>query len=394
MLRPDEPATTTWRTTTFIVIACAAILANCSGRTADQAGTPPQGQRRAAQGGADAVPVSTSTVVQKVMPVDVTAVGTGEAIQTVQIHAQVTGYLSEIHFAEGQDVAKDQLLFAIDPRPFEVALQQAQAVLARDTAQANNAQAEVARYGPLLERGLIPKEQFDSVQATAAGATATTAADTAAVEAAKLNLQYTHITAPIAGRAGSLMVHMGDLIRANDTMPMVTINQISPIAITFAVQGTLLDDIRRYQAQAPLQVSALVPGTAHTHSDGQVTFIDNAVDPTSGSIKLKAVFSNVDREIWPGLFVNVSLQLTSDPHAIVAPAAAVQVSQKGQYVYVVKGDQTVEMRPVTVERSAGQDSIIAQGLKTGETVVTDGQLRLTPGARITVRPPVFTEATQ
>jgi multidrug efflux system membrane fusion protein len=287
-------------------------------------------------------------VVEKVMPVDVAAVGTGEAIQTVQIHAQVTGQLSEIHFAEGQDVTKGQLLFAIDPRPFDVALQQAQAVLARDTAQANNAQAEVARYGPLLERGLIPREQYDSVMANAAGTHATTAADASAIDAAKLNLQYTRITAPLSGRAGSLMVHMGDLIRANDTMPMVTINQVSPIAVTFSVPGKLLDDIRHFQDRAPLKVEALVPGTAHTHSDGQVIFIDNAVDPTSGSIKLKATFSNADHEIWPGLFVNVSLQLTTDAHAIVAPAAAVQVSQKGQYVYVVKSDQTVEMRSVTV----------------------------------------------
>jgi multidrug efflux system membrane fusion protein len=377
----------------FFIIICSAILTQCSAHVTKQSGTSIQGQRRA-QGSEDAVPVSTATVVEKVMPVDVAAVGSGEAISTVQVRAQVTGQLGETHFAEGQDVTKDQLLFTLDPRPFELALQQADAVRAKDVAQANNAQAEVARYKPLLDRGLIPREQFDSFTANAAALQATTGADQAAVETARLNLEYTRIIAPISGRAGSLMVHPGDLIRANDVAPMVTINQMSPIAVTFAVPGTLLDDIRRYQSRAGLTVEAAIPGSAHARAEGRVTFIDNAVDPTSGTIKLKAVFTNANRELWPGLFVNVNLQLTSDPHALVAPSSAVQASQKGQYVYVVKRDQTVEMRPVTVSRSAGQESVIGEGLKNGETVVTDGQLRLTPGTRVTVRPAVFSAATQ
>jgi multidrug efflux system membrane fusion protein len=275
----------------------------------------------------------------------------------------------------------------LDPRPFDLALKQAEAVLARDTAQAANAKIEVTRYTALLDRGLIPREQFDSVTANAAAMQATTGADEAAVETAKLNLQYTRITAPISGRAGSLMVHAGDVIRANDTTPMVTLNQITPINVTFPVPGKLLDQIRGYQAEAPLHVEAVVTGAA-SPVEGRVTFIDNAIDPTSGTIKLKAVFDNPRRALWPGQFVNVRLRLTSDPRAIVAPATAVQTSQKGQYVYVVRDDKTVEMRPVEVARTVGDEAIVARGLEGGETVVTDGQLRLTPGAHVAVRPPV------
>ena len=376
-----------WLKRSLFVLSLGALL-SCSA----QATTESREARVADRGGrgdgsAEAVPVSTATVVEKAMPVDVPAVGTGEAISSVQVRAQTTGQLGEIHFAEGQDVQKGQLLFQLDPRPFQLALQQAQAVLARDTAQALNTQKEVERYKPLLDRGLIAREQYDSQVATAAAAQATTGADQAAVETAKLNLEYTRIVSPISGRAGSLMVHTGDLIRANDTIPMVTINQIAPINVTFAVPGKLLDQIREFQSKAALHVAAEV-GADHRSLSGHVTFIDNSVDPTSGTIKLKAIFDNSTRDLWPGQFVNVTMQLTTDPHAIVAPAAAVQASQNGQYVYVVKGDRTVEMRTVSVERTAGPDAIIATGIKPGETVVTDGQLRLTPGARVMIKPQV------
>ena len=361
-------------------------LTSCSTHATNQSNAG-AGTRPRREGAGDAVPVSTAAVVRKTMPVDVAAVGTAEAISTVQIRAQATGQLGEIDFAEGQDVTRGQLLFVLDPRPFDLALKQAEAVLARDTAQAANAKLEVARYTALLDRGLIPREQFESVTANAAAMQATTGADEAAVETAKLNLQYTRITAPISGRAGSLMVHAGDVIRANDTTPMVTLNQITPINVTFPVPGKLLDEIRGYQAAAPLHVEAVVTGAAST-VEGRVTFIDNAVDPTSGTIKLKAVFDNPRRALWPGQFVNVRLRLTSDPRAIVAPATAVQTSQKGQYVYVVRDDRTVEMRPVEVGRTVGDEAVVARGLESGETVVTDGQLRLTPGAHVAVRPPV------
>jgi multidrug efflux system membrane fusion protein len=381
-------ATRAWLARSILVLSFGAFI-SCSA----QATTDPHDTRNTRGGGrggnanTEAVPVSTAVVVEKAMPVDVAGVGTGEAISSVQVRSQTTGQLGEIHFAEGQDVEKGQLLFQLDPRPFQLALQQAQAVLERDQAQALNAQKEVERYKPLLDRGLIPREQYDSEVATAAAAQATTGADEAAVETARLNLEYTRIVSPISGRAGSLTVHTGDLIRANDTIPMVTINQIAPINVTFAVPGKLLDEIRQFQAQAPLRVTADV-GSDHRMLTGHVTFIDNSVDPTSGTIKLKAMFENQTRDVWPGQFINVSLQLTTDPHAIVAPAAAVQASQNGQYIYVVKNDQTVELRNVTVERTAGPDAIIAKGVSRGETVVTDGQLRLTPGAHVTVRPEV------
>ena len=363
------------------------LLASCSAH----APSPSQSQSRTGQsprrGNADAVPVATAVVVEKPVPLDVAAVGTAEAISSVQVHAQVTGQLSSVHFAEGQDVTKGQLLFELDPRPFDAALAQAQAVFARDTAQNANAAKELARYKPLLDRGLISREQYDSYVANAEATQATTGADQAAIDAAKLNLQFTRIISPIAGRAGSLAVHPGDLVRANDTTPMVTINQMSPMNVTFAVPGRLLDDIRRYQAAAPLRVDALMAGADTSGPHGHVTFIDNAVDPTTGTIKLKALFDNTHRELWPGEFVNVNLQLTTEPHAVVAPATAVQASQNGQYAYVVKEDGTVEMRTVTVARTTGPDAIISSGLYAGDTVVTDGQLRLMPGAHVVVHEP-------
>jgi multidrug efflux system membrane fusion protein len=336
-------------------------------------------------------------------------VGTGEALSTVQIRAQLTGQLSQVHFSEGQEVRKGQLLFTIDPRPFETALAQAQAALARDTATANNAQSQRARYEDLYKRGLIPRDQYETATAGAEALQATLQGDRAAVETAKLNLQYTRIVAPITGRTGSLTLHEGDLVRANDATPLLVINQMSPIYVTFSVPGRYLVDIRRYQAQHPLQVEARVqpgtvqPGTASSAPPpspggvappdtpapapvemGRVTFIDNAVDPTTGTIKLKATFPNTSHTLWPGLFVQVGLQLTTDPNAIVVPAVAVQTSQQGQYVYVIKPDRTAELRNVQIDRQQGEETIIAQGLSAGEEVVTDGHLRLTPGARVTV----------
>ena len=341
------------------------------------------------------------------------AVGAGEALSTVQIRAQVTGQLSHVHFSEGQEVKKGQLLFTIDPRPFETALAQAQAALARDTATANNAQSQRSRYEDLYKRGLIPRDQYETATAGAEALQATLQGDRAAVETAKLNLQYTRINAPITGRTGSLTLHEGDLVRANDATPLLIINQMSPIYVTFSVPGRYLVDIRHYQAQHPLQVEARVqpgtvqpgsappaapppapggvpstetpvPGTPIPVEMGKVTFIDNAVDPTTGTIKLKATFPNTSHTLWPGLFVQVGLQLTTDPKAIVVPAVAVQTSQQGEYVYVIKADRTAELRNVRIDRQQGEETIIAQGLSAGEEVVTDGHLRLTPGARVSV----------
>jgi len=342
------------------------------------------------------------------MPVTLDAVVTAEAISTVQIRAQVTGQLQEVLFSPGQDVRKGQPLFVLDPRPLEAAVRQAEAVLAKDTAQARDAAANRQRSEDLFKRGLIPRSDYETQVATATALDATLAADRAQLDQARLNLQYARIRAPIDGRTGALMAHVGDLVRANDTNPLVTINQISPIYVSFAVPSRFLIDIQRFAARAPLVVTATGPrsptpgvpaaagappsdgesdsprAAAEPDAEGKVSFIDNAVDPATATIKLKATFPNKDRDLWPGLFVQVSLQLSSQPGAVVVPAVAVQTSQQGQYVYVVKPDRTVELRHVKLDRQQGDEAVVAAGLKGGEEVVTEGQLRLTPGAHITI----------
>jgi multidrug efflux system membrane fusion protein len=358
--------------------------------------------------------VVTARAERKPMPVTVPGVGTVESYTTVQIRSQVTGQLGAIHFTEGQEVSKGEPLFTLDQRPFRAALQQAEAVLARDIATHRNAVAQATRADNLFQRGLIPREQYDTAQANATALAATVEADRAAVETTRVNLQYTEIKAPVDGRTGVLNVHVGDLVRSSDSNPMVIINQMTPIYVTFSVPGRFLGDIRRYQAQRPLGVTAVAPsdvsapsapapptpGAAATVANGQadarppdggaaergrLAFIDNTVDPTTGTIRLKATFGNDDRQLWPGAFVQVTLHLTTEQNAIVVPATAVQASQEGQYVYVVKADRTVEMRPVTSRRQQGDEMVIAQGVAAGDVVVTDGHLRLTPGARVAER---------
>ena len=365
------------------------------------------------------MPVVTAKVQTKSVPIVIPAVGTVEALSTVQVRAQVSGQLNTIHFREGQDVRKGQLLFTLDARPFQAALQQAEAVLARDTATAKNAEQQHARYEDLYKRGLIPRDQYETQNASREALLATLQADRAAVDNAKLNLAYTRITAPMSGRTGALGGHEGDLIRANDTTPLVIINQLAPIYVTFSVPGRYLGQIRQFQARKPLAVQArgqaptppgaqapappqvqvgtqqhVAPGQGATMptapglvEEGRVTFIDNTVDPGTGTIKLKASFDNRDQGLWPGLFVQVSLSLTEEAGSIVVPATAVQPSASGQYVFVVKPDNTAEVRQVTVARQFGEEMIIAQGLADGEVVVTDGQLRLTPGAQVQVGGP-------
>jgi multidrug efflux system membrane fusion protein len=401
----------------LFLVALPLLLISCSspGNSPDGASATGRGGGGGGRGNAGSVPVVTARAERKAVPVTVSAVGTVEAISSVAIRSQVTGQLTAIHFAEGREVQQGQALFSLDPRPFQAVLQQAQAVLARDTATLRNAEAMQARTDTLFQRGLVAREQYESQRASTAALVATIEADKATVETARLNLQYTEITAPITGRTGSLGAHVGDLVRANDTDPLVAINQLAPVYVTFSVPGRLLTDIRRYQAQKPLSVTAAspqasspaaapaaaaggtpgagragngtdaAPGMSETVARGVVTFIDNAVDVTTGTIRLKGTFPNSDHQLWPGAFVQVTLDLTTDPDAIVVPATAVQASQEGQYIFVVKPDRTVEMRTVKVDRQQGDEAIIAQGISAGEVVVTDGQLRLTPGARVSER---------
>ena len=364
----------------------AAATAACSGGEAVQQTPASNGGGRGGRGGLNApVPVTVATVQQKSVPLEITGIGTVIAATTVAVRAQITGEMTAVHFKEGDDVQQGQLLVSLDKRPFEAALQQAQATLERDTAQANNARAQAARYRDLQARGIATKEQVDTSTTQAAALDATVAADRASVDNARVQLEYATIDAPISGRTGLLQVHPGNLIRANDTIPIVTINRITPVYVSFAVPEAQLPELKRYMARGQLTVRALPPSETGNPSIGHINFIDNAVDTATGTIRVKGTFPNEDRRLWPGQFVNVTLTLSQDPNAIVVPLLAVQTGQQGTYVFVVKSDQTVEMRPVTVARNRDAESVIKEGLKAGETVVTDGQLRLVPGSRVTVK---------
>ena len=339
----------------------------------------------ASGGSQGAVPVTTGRVIEKEMPIEATVVGTVEAYSTVAVRAQVTGELKAVNFRQGEDVSAGQVLFTLDPRPLEAALNQAEANLQRDTAQLANAKVIAQRMDDLVERGVGTREQRDTARTQAAALEAVVGANSAAVENAKVQLQYATIRAPIAGRTGALMVNAGNLVRANDQLPLVVINQVSPIYASFGIPEALLPNLRRYMAQRELQVLATPPNEDVAPAEGSITFVDNQVDQTTGTIRIKATFPNANRRLWPGQFVNITIRMASDPRAIVVPTVAVQAGPEGQYVFVVKNDSTVEMRPVIVARTAGTETVLREGVKPGETIVTDGQLRLVPGSRISVK---------
>jgi multidrug efflux system membrane fusion protein len=409
-------------------------LAACSGGNAE----PKPG----AQPSRPKVPVAVATVEKKSMPLQIQAIGTVEAYAVVSVRAQVGGELMRIHFKEGQDVRKGDLLFTIDPRTYEAALAQAQANLAkdqvqvqqaravlqrdiarvgqsranllRDQAQASNAQVQERRYADLLKKELIAQEQYDqfktNAQSLAAGVRAdeadvnsaeetvcadeaairsaeqTVRADAAAVDNARVQLGYTTIRSPIDGRTGSLMLNEGNVVRASGTndSTLLVINQVQPIYVSFTVPQQQLPQIKRYMAAATLAVDALPTGEQKPVRGG-VTFVDNAVDATTGTIRLKATFGNQERRLWPGQFVNASMTLAVESDALVVPTQALQTGQQGAFVFVVKPDSTVDTRRVVVARTQGSESIIASGLQAGEKVVTDGQPRLVAGATVEVR---------
>jgi multidrug efflux system membrane fusion protein len=366
--------------------AVAAALAGCAdgGKAA-----PAEGRGRRA--GEATVPVTVGTVVQKAMPVQLTVIGNVEPFSSVQVKSQVQGEILSVHFKEGQDVKKGDLLFSIDPSTFEATLAQAEANLARDKALAENAEQELKRYGDLVKRGIAPQEQYDTARTTAASYEAAMRADQATIDNANLQLSYCSIRAPISGRTGALLVHAGNLVKPND-VPLVVINQVSPIYVSFAVPEAQLPQIKEYRAAGSLHVRATIPNDDNAPADGSISFVDNAVDPTTGTIKLKGTFTNADHRLWPGQFVNIVLTLTTQPNAIVVPSQAIQTGQQGQYVFVVKADQTVESRSVVVARTMDTQTVIASGLKPGETVVTDGQLRLVPGAKVSFKTAATTTA--
>jgi multidrug efflux system membrane fusion protein len=319
------------------------------------------------------------------MPVEVDVVGTAEAFSSVAVRAQITGELTSVNFEQGQDVQAGQVLFTLDRRPLEAALAQAESNLRRDIAQASNARAIAERLDDLVERGISTKAERDTAVATATALEAQVGANTAAVENAKVQLQYATIRAPLAGRTGALMVNTGNLVRANDQTPLVVINQIAPMYVSFGIPENVLPDLRRYMALGSLQVEATPTGDGGPPANGRITFVDNTVDQSTGSIKVKGTFANADRKLWPGQFVHIAVRLSTERSAIVAPTSAVQMGPQGEYVFLVKPDKTVEMQPIAVARAAGADTVIKSGLRPGDVVVTDGQLRLVPGSRISVK---------
>jgi len=385
-------------------------------------------------------PVSVATVIQKDVPVQLRVVGNVEAYSAVSIRALVEGELGKVYFKEGQDVQKDNLLLSIDPRRFETALRQAEANLerdqaqvqqaeanltrdlaqvtqaeanlTRDLAQARNAEEQAKRYAFLVEKGYVAKEQYDQVRTNSESLAATVQADRAAienaqaalradkaalenaravvrgsraaVETARIQLGYCSIRAPISGRTGSLLVQQGNIIKAND-VPIVVIHQINPIYVTFSVPEQNLPEVKKHMAAGAVKVEAVIPGDEKSPEPGVLTFVDNAVDTATGTIRLKGTFENQAKRLWPGQFVNVVLTLTTRPNAILAPSQAIQTGQEGLYVFVVKPDLTVESRPVAVDRSLDGLTVVTKGLEPGETVVTSGQLRLVPGGKVEIK---------
>jgi len=329
------------------------------------------------------VPVTLAAVERQAVPFELAATGTVEPLQTVAVQPQVSGPIVRIAFTEGQDVKKGQVLFQIDPRPFQAALAQAEALLERDRAQEANARQEAARYAELAEREYVTAQQYDLARTTAAAAAATLSGSEAAVSEARLNLQYATIRAPISGRTGSLRVREGNLVRANETQSLVRINQIRPILVRFAVPAANLPLIQEHRGDELVARAEPVGGGKGT--EGTLGFVDNAVDTTTGTILLKAKFPNADGALWPGEFVNVRLRLYVDQNALTVPRRAVVAGQEGSYVFVVQADSTAETKPVKVDRMAGEIAIVSGEIEPGDRVVTDGQLRLRQGSKVQVK---------
>ena len=313
------------------------------------------------------------------------AIGAVEAYSNVSVKTQITGELTSVFFKEGDDVRKGQLLFTLDRRQAEAAIRRAEGVLARDTAQAENARAQARRYEALFKAGVASKEQYDQILSAADAMAAALRADRGALEDAKVQATYFTIYSPLNGRTGSLLVHRGNQVKANDVPALVTINQVQPIYATFTVPEQFLPKLRARMKGGRLSVEALAANDTAPPVHGVLSFIDNGVDQTTGTIKLKAEFTNADRRLWPGQFVNVIVTLGSENNAIVVPSQAVQVGQMGQYVYVIKPDMTAEARVVTPGVTNGGVTVIKKGIEVGERVVIDGQLRLAPGSPVEIK---------
>jgi len=330
-----------------------------------------------------AVPVRVTTVGRRDVPVALHAIGNVEAFQTVTLRSRVEGRLAEVRFKEGDEVRTGDLLFVIDPGPFQAVLDQAKANLAKAEAEAANAAVQERRMGTLVKSGIVSRDEWDRTRTASETAAASVGAAKAAVENAKLQLGFCYIASPLDGRIGRLLVNQGNLVKDNDTQ-LATINQVKPIYVSFTVPEKELPAIRQWNAEHPLTTRVAFPAGGAEPIPGALSFIDNRVDTTTGTVLLKAVFQNVDEALWPGQFVNVTLTLTTEHDAVVVPAATVQAGQEGSYVFVVKPDATIDYRLVRIERTEGGDAVLGSGVEPGERVVTTGFVRLAPGVKVTV----------
>jgi membrane fusion protein, multidrug efflux system len=352
------------------------LLASCAAKAPEKAG---------ARG--EAAPVLAAQVAREDVPVTLRTIGTVEAYRTVALRARVVGTLTHVHFREGRDVRAGDLLFTIDPRPYRVALKAAEADLAGEKAKAAIAVLNARRSDDLAAQGLVSAQQREQVLSTAQAESAAVRSLEAAVENARLNVEFCSITSPITGRTSNLLVQEGNLVRANDTQPLVVINQATPIYVTFSVPERRLPEITQYmRAGQDLPVTAVPGGGTGEPARGRLTFVNNAVDPATGTILLKAELANTDGTLWPGEYVQVALTLTTRQGAVVVPGPAVQAGQKGDYVLVIKPDMTTEMRPVTTGPRLEGKAIIESGLEPGETVIIDGHLRVVPGGKVSIKP--------
>jgi len=328
--------------------------------------------------------VDVAAASRRNVPVQLKAIGTMEASESVVVRTQISGELIKVAFREGQEVQKGALLFQLDPRTYQAAIRKAEATLARDRVILLNARKDYERYSQLVKDGIVTQEQAEGYRTKAESAAADVAADQAALDSAREQLAFCTITAPISGRLGVLAVDRGNVVKANDTV-LVTINKLTPINATFTIPEKELPELKRHMAAGKVVAEAEVSGGGGVKETGVVSFFDNTVDPTTGTIRLKAVFSNLKKHFWPGQFVNISITLAMKNNAVVVPSQAIQTGQKGQFVFVVKPDATAELRPVVTSSVIQGITVIENGLQPGEQVVIDGQMRVVPGGKVEIR---------
>jgi multidrug efflux system membrane fusion protein len=364
----------------FLSVAVLLLLALQLGACTQKASSA--AEKKAAAG--PAIPVVVAPVVAKTVPLRVEAIGNVEPYKTVAIKSRVDGQIVKVFFSDGQEVKEGQPLFQLDPRPFQASLQQAEANLLRDKAQLDRARKQRERYQDLLHKNFVSPDAYAQFVTNADTAAAAVRASEAALENARLQLEYSTIRSPISGRTGKIAIQLGNLVKANDTVSLVVINQVAPVYLSFSVPEQYLGPIRKYMAEGKLPVEARIQGVAGSAA-GELAFIDNTVDVGTGTVRLRATFPNKDRALWPGQFVTASVTLREEHDALVVPSQAVQTGPKGQFVFVVKPDLAAEVREVAVERVEGAQSVIARGLKAGERVVVNGQSRLVSGSRVSIK---------